>query len=209
MGFVKLVRKTPEVLITNTATSGIFNVTDPTGTLLNATGAGVATGFLGTFDIPFAMRFSLAQILGASDITNFCDRYKLTKSVIRIYFNSNVNSLLSPSSLPQLSYCVDSDDAGLPTTASLREKMGTKIKYFNTRNMIQITVYPKPTTEVYSNGIVTAYSPGKSMWLNTTYPSVEHYGLKGILQNVNLPASANSIGFKYDVTHTILGRDFQ
>jgi len=210
-GFVKLVRKCPEILVTNNALSGAYTLTDPTSGMVNMTGTGVATGFLGTFDLPFAMKFSLANIINSTDLTTLCDKYMLKKTVIRIYYNHNVGSVtVAGSALPQCSYMVDYDDSTIPTTAQLREKMGCKIKYFNSKNFIQITVYPKALGEVYTGGVGGInYSIGKSMWLDSAVPNTEHYGLKGVLQNVVLPSTANVTGFKFDVTHTVYGKYLQ
>lgn len=208
-GLLRVVRKTPEVLITNSGVLGGYNITDPTGSMMASTGVGVATGFLGTYDIPFSMKFSLNQIINSTEITAIADKYKLVKTTIRIYFNSNQVSVASPTTLPQFSYNIDTDDAAIPTTASVREKMGTKIRYFNNKNFIQITMYPKPTSEVFGSGVFTAYSPGFKGWLDCNSPQVEHYGLKGVLQNVILPASSNATGFKFDVEHTIVAKDIQ
>lgn len=208
-GFIKVVRKTPEIFVQNTAVVGAVQITDSTNCLqMNV--AGVSTGFANTYDLPFAMKFSLSQILNSSDITNICDRYKLKKTKIRIYFNSNQNSIQSQNSLPQITYMTDEDDASIPTSALVREKMGAKIKYFNSRNYVEITLYPRPVAEVFNTGITSAYSPGRSMWLDCAYPNIEHYGIKGVIQNVNLNASPSfSVGFKFDVEHTIYGKDIQ
>lgn len=208
-GFIKIVRKVPEITIANTAVAGAYTITDPTANCLMATGTGVASGFLGTFHIPFAMKFSLGQILNSSELTSLCDKYMLKKTVVRLYFNSNNNSVLSASSLPQLTYVTEEDDASIPALNDVREKMGCKIRYFNNKNMIQMTIYPKPTSEIYNSFATTAFSPGKQIWIDSAYPNAEHYGIKAVLQNVNLPTTANTVGFKWDVTHTIYGKDFQ
>lgn len=209
-GFIKLVRKCPEITIANTAVAGAYTITDPTTNCLMATGTGLASGFLGTFNIPFALKFSLNQILNSGELTTLCDKYMLKKTVVRIYYNSNNNSILSASSLPQLSYVLEDDDAAIPAPNDVREKMGCKIRYFNNKNMIQMTIYPKPTSEVFNTSLSgSGYSPGKQLWIDAAYPSVEHYGVKAVLQNVTLPTTANTVGFKWDVTHTIYGKDFQ
>lgn len=209
-GFMKVERKCPEVFIQNAAVAGTVSVTDmSTASFINV-GTPVSTGFANTYDVPFACRFSLLQILNSTDITNLCDRYKLKKTVIRVYFNSNNNSIQSQSSLPQLSYNWDDDDNTVPTPAALREKMGTKIKYFTNKNMIKITVYPKVANSLFNNGVLSGAGVAKPQWINSTYPNVDHYGLKGVIQNVNLPASPSfAVGFKMDVTHTLYGADFQ
>lgn len=209
-GFIKVVRKTGEIFVQNSAVAGAVQITDSTGTCLQMSTAGVSTGFANTFDLPFAMKFSLSQILNSSDITNICDKYKIKKTVIRIYFNSNQNSIQSTNSLPQVTYMTDQDDASIPTSAQVREKMGAKIKYFNSRNYVTLVCYPRPVTEVFNTGVTSAYSPGRQLWIDCNNNNVEHYGLKGVLQNVNLAASPSfAVGFKFDVTHTIYGKDIQ
>lgn len=208
-GFIKIVRKTGECFIQNSAVAGAIQVSDTTGSMLNISTAGVPTSFCNTYDLPFAMKFSLSQILNSSDLTNICDKYMIKKTKVRIYFNSNTNSVQSASSLPQITYMTDQDDASIPTPSQVREKMGAKIKYFYTKNYVEITVYPRPNAEVYNTGVTTAYSPGRQMWIDCTNNNVEHYGLKGVLQNVNLTTSPFQVGFKWDVEHTILGKDIQ
>lgn len=208
-GMLKLIRKCPEVLLTNNALAGTYSINDPTGNMLASSGTGVATGFLNTYDIPFSMKFSLDQIINSSEVTSIADKYRLMKTVVRVYFNSNQVSVSNPTSLPQFTYITDSDDASIPTTAQVREKMGSKIKYFNNKNYMSITLYPRPTAEVYGTGVLTAYSPGFKGWLDCNSPSVQHYGLKGVFQNVVLPSTANVTGFKWDVTHYIIAKDLQ
>lgn len=210
-GFLKVVRKTGEIFIQNSAIAGVLQINDTTGScLVMNTTSPVSTGFANTYDIPFAMKFALSQILNSTDITNLCDRYCLKKTTVRIYFNSNQNSIQSSFSLPQITYHTDDDDASIPTPASVREKMGARIKYFGAKNMVKIDIYPRTAPELFNSGITTAYGVGKSgQWINSTYPNVEHYGLKGVLQNVNLTTSSFQVGFKFDVEHTIIGRDIQ
>lgn len=209
-GFIKVIRKVGDCFIQNAAIAGTIQVNDTTGTMLNVLASSpVSTGFANTYDIPFAMKFCLSQILNSSDITNICDRYKIKKTVIRIYFNSNGNSVQSSYSLPQITYVPDYDDASIPTPAAVREKMGAKIKYFNDKNFVTIVLYPRPVSEIYNNGVTTAYAPKNQQWIDCAYPSVEHYGLKGVLQNVNLTSSPFQVGFKWDVEHTIYGKDIQ
>lgn len=208
-GFIKIVRKCPDILLQNTAVAGVFNITDPTGNCIASSGSGTATGFLGTWDIPFSMKFSLSQVLQSNDLTQIADKYKLKKTVVDFYFNSNSNSVLAPSSLPQLAYIVDTDDASIPTLAQIKEKMGSKVRYFNNKNMLRVTLYPRPTAEVYNTGVTTTYSPGFNGWIDCNTPSTEHYGLKACFQNVNLPASASQVGFKMMVEHHLILKDLQ
>lgn len=171
--------------------------------------AGISTGFANTYDLPFAMKFSLAQIINAQDLTNICDKYKILRTKIRVYFNSNSNSVQSSYSLPQITYMTDQDDAQIPTASQVREKMGAKMKFFNSKNYVEMICYPKPVAEAYGTSLTTAYSPGRRMWLDCNNSTAEHYGIKGVLQNVPLTSNAFQIGFKFDVEHTVVGRDIQ
>lgn len=208
-GFIKVIRKASEAFIQNAAVAGTIQITDAAGMLVVNAASPVASGFANTYDIPLAMKFALSNILNSSDITNICDRYKIKKTVVRIYFNSNSNSVQSSYSLPQVTFVPDYDDASIPTPAAVREKMGTKIRYFGDKNYVQITLYPRPVSEVFNTGVTTAYGVRNQQWLDCAYPNVEHYGLKMVLQNVNLTATAFQVGFKFDVTHTIYGKDIQ
>ncbi len=209
-GYIRIVRKCPEILLTNTGILGGYTINDTTPNgMLASSGTGVSTGFLGTYDIPFSMKFSLNQVINSGEITALADKYKLLKTVVRIYFNSNQATVNGSGSLPQFTYMTDADDVSIPTTSQVREKMGAKIKYFNNKNFMSITLYPKPTQEVFGSSVFTAYGPGYKGWLDCNSPQVEHYGLKGVFQNVLLPATANTTGFKWDVTHTILAKDLQ
>jgi len=209
-GLLRIVRKCPEITLQNSGVLGGYTISDPTPNgMLASSGVGVATGFLGTYDIPFSMKFSLNQIINSSEITAIADKYKLVKTVVKIYFNSNQVSVNGVGSLPQFTYMTDADDVAIPTVAQVREKMGAKIKYFNSKNYMTIMLYPKPTAEVYGSSVFTAYSPGFKGWLDCNSPQIEHYGLKGVFQNVYLPTSAAATGFKWDVTHTIIAKDLQ
>lgn len=171
--------------------------------------AGISTGFANTYDLPFAMKFNMAQIINASDLTNISDKYKLLKTKVRVYFNSNQNSIQSSNSLPQITYMTDQDDAQIPTASQVREKMGAKIKYFNSKNYVEMVCYPKPVAEVYGSTLTTAYSPGRRFWIDCNNATAEHYGIKGVLQNVNLTSTAFQVGFKFDVEHTVVAKDIQ
>lgn len=209
-GYIKVVRKTGEIFIQNSNIAGVLQINDTTGNCLVLNSASpVSTGFANTYDIPFAMKFCLNQVLNSTDITNLCDRYMLKKTTVRIYFNSNTNSIQSSYSLPQITYHTDDDDAAIPAPSAVREKMGAKIKYFGQKNMVKITLYPRVAPEIFNTGLTTAYAVGKRQFINATYPNVEHYGLKGVLQNVNLGTNPYQVGFKFDVEHTIVGRDIQ
>lgn len=212
-GFLKLDRKCGQVTVRNSGTVGTYSYVDSNASNAFVWGTAVSNQMGNGYDIPFVGRFCLSQILNSSDITNLCDSYMLKKTVIRVYFNSNTNSIGSAYNLPTITYAVDHDDFNVPTVNFVREKMGCKIKYFNSStNFCKITLYPKiQQATLQAGGQVLALPNQKATWINSEYPNVDHYAIKGVLQNVPLPVNTAgiSVGFSFDITHTVYAKDFQ
>jgi len=211
-GHLVLKRKLPEINMYNTSVQGQYTLTPQNCVELG----NPIQNFQNTYDIPFAMKFRLDQIINSSDITNFADQYKIKYVTIKLYFNSNTATVSGNSSLPVIQYIVDHDDASLAGASvnALREKMGVKFKNFTAnKNVIKMALQPRVSQAVFNNGIIqpVAYQvPSNPVWLNSAYPGVEHYGIKGILTNVMLPATVGvSTYFKWDVEITLEAKDFQ
>lgn len=209
-GYVALWRRVPEIYVTNSATPGAVALTDPVNCL--QIGTPTATQF-GSYDVPFSMVFKISQLINYTDLLNLCDMYKIKAVVVKVYFNSNTNSVNSSATLPQITYISDHDDATVPTTvSSLREKSGAKYKFFNSKNYVKIVMRPRVSNLVFNTGVTTAYSPAnKAQWIDSQYINTEHYAIKGILNNVSLPTNSGGIqvGFKFDVNVLVAGKDFQ
>lgn len=210
-GYISLWRRLPEIYLTNTSINGAVQLTDPTGSCLQL-GTPTLTQ-MGTYDVPFSMVFKISQLINYTDLLNLADAYKIKCVEIKIYYNSNTNSVNSSASLPQLTYIQDHDDATVPATVTaLREKSGLKYKFFNSKNFVKIRVYPRISNVVFNTGITNAYSPAtKSQWVDSAYINTEHYGIKGVINNFSLPANTGGIqvGFKYDINVLVAGKDFQ
>lgn len=209
-GFIKLIRKSPEIYLRNSPTAGLFQVNDPTTTCLQ-TGAPIADAVGGTYSIPFSLVFRLDQLIGSTDITGLCDAYKLKYVKVQMTYQSSSSQVNSLSIMPNITWIQDHDDGAVPSSINaLREKMGSKMSTFGFNKLLKIGVVPKCADTVYNNGITSAYAVAKPMWLNSTYPSVEHYAIKGILSNVALPATSAALtSFKFDITTVVYGKDFQ
>lgn len=207
-GFI-ITRKLPELFISNSNTPGLPVTIDPTGSCL-LMGAPTAT-LAGTYDIPFSLTFNLRQLLNASDIANICDKYKIRGAKVKVIYNSNVATVGSAYSMPQIQYINDYDDDVPPTPNLLREKMGVKLKTFGMNGSVSMSVVPKPVNPVYQTAFANGYSvPSKSMFIDTNYTTVPHYGIKGVLSNVNLVSSTVPFTFfKFDVTLIVETRDIQ
>lgn len=212
-GIIKITRKMPEVAVKSTSLVGTANLVDPSSTGVLSLGTPIISiGSANSYDIPFSMTFKLNQLLNHTDVTGLCDRYKIVGAYVRLYYNKSNAQAGAQAGMPYVEFITDHDDAGVPSVASLREKMGVKLKTFkNASSYIGMKVVPKPSRELYRTAISTAYEvPTKAPFINSTYPDVEHYGIKGVLHNVFLAASTDGIeNFKFDVSLTVIGKDFQ
>jgi len=212
-GFLKLYRKLPEMYITNDATPGVAGIVDPTGTCIDIGTPILETALgSGTYTVPFSMKFQLKQLINYTDVTNLCDAYKLKYINIKLSYLSTQASVSSKAIMPNITWIQDHDDANVPASADdLREKMGSKMKTFGFNKLLKIGVQPRVADTILNAGSSpAAYSVAKSLWINAAYAQVDHFAIKGILSNVELPAQSltNTI-FKFDVTALVYGKDFQ
>lgn len=212
-GFLSIVRKASQITTYSTAgVAGAITKNDPTGTCLNLGTPVYIAGTDNCYDIPFSMSFRLSQLMNSGDITTLADAYKIVSALVKIHANWNFVGGLQTSAVPWVEYIQDHDDATVPAISDLREKMGTKNKYFNaSKPTILMGVRPKFADSIFNNGVTTAYAVGnKREWINSTYGGVEHYGIKGVLHNVQLPGSGSGgTLFNWDVSLKVVAKDFQ
>lgn len=209
-GHFRINRRLPEMFIVNTSVANTPQVIDTTGSCLQL-GSPVANQW-GTYDLPFSLQFMLSQVLNNSDIVTIADKYKIKAAYVRIFFNSGVTSVGSTYSMPQVYHIIDKDDSTPVPPAQIREKMGVKYKTFkNESSYIGIKCYPVPAMTVYNTALSSGYSiPNKSVWLDCNNSSVPHYGVKGVLTNVNLPTTSTAqVGFKFDISLELEAKDLQ
>ena len=163
------------------------------------------------FAIPFAMKFRIDDLVNVADFTNMFDQYCIKSAMVNIRA-PDVNGVAIPN--PFIQYVRDTDDGVLPSVSTFREKMGTKTVYSNTAGR-PLTLrcanpkYRQTALATLSPGVVNAYSIPKGVqWVNSSYPDVEHFGIKGILRNVYLNA-ATSFPWTWDVSLTVGLKDVQ
>lgn len=218
-GYLKIVRKLPEMAIVNSGL-GTVNLVDPTTSCLQTNVLGLTTGATNTlYDVAFSMRFRLDQLLQSSDITNLADKYKIKSAYVRIFYNnSQATSTYSPAlaqvgGMLVIQFITDHDDAILPGTLDrLRERMGVKYKIFkNGSSYVAIKCNPRCTREVFATGTVSGYEQvSRPIWLDAASDDVEHYGIKGVITGVSLQDPNELLAlFKFDVAVTVEAADFQ
>jgi len=190
-GILYIRRKTPNIQVFSTAVAGVPTVVDPKGIILTL---GIPTSVPGAtqcYDVPFSLKFRLDQITNNNELEVLFDRYKIKGAWIKAHLNTTNTSGGFP--MPYIQYVTDNDDAAVPSTISMAQRMGTKTKYFSSsRNFIKLGCRPVPASEIFASGVATAYGvPRRAPFINMSNTSVEHYGIKGIIHNMYLPATAN------------------
>lgn len=171
----------------------------------------LVTGTTRVYNVPFTMCFRLDSLQASADLIAIADQYKITKVAISFKFNYTDNSPYNASGcIPYLQYYIDNDDRALQTVSTFRSRMGIKSIYTKEggRPSRTINVYPKVADVVYSStaSLTNGFGQSKSQWLDTSYANIEHYGLKGVIYNLNLESATQPNLIDYDVTASMLFR---
>lgn len=215
-GNVRIVRKTVEQNVYNTAVAG----TPAASASVVTIGAAYQTpAFAGSayYNVPFSIDCALSDVINFTELTSLADKYKINWVKVKAFATSNTASAGGTSQLPSMLWIKDQDDAAVPASStaglnSIREKMGCNIRQFK-QNGAPISMFfkPKLSREVYNAGgaAVGAEVTGPK-FLDCAFPDIPHYGIKGFLQDVNLAATPTVYTqFKFDVTMSITLRDIQ
>lgn len=218
-GYLVVKRKCPKQAIQSTATAGAPNVP--------ASGSGIDMITLGTpvasngtvgnyYDVPFAMKFRFNQINNPGEFSSLFDQYKIKNLKITLQLNNNT-VLNSTTAVPAgyqtyIEYIPDYDDANPMSVTAFEEKMGIRTKYFNrAASTCVLSVVPRVANEVegFPAG-ATAFSLAKrNTWVNMAYTGVPHYGIKGVIRRMYLPAGASVTSINVDSTMTFHVKDIQ
>jgi len=209
-GFLIRRRAKPNLLTASAANTA--QVKDPSGTTGSMVNIGTPvlsfnSSMGGVYDIPFAMQFNLDELMGYSEITGICDKFKIERVniVVNGYNVAQVNGNLTYVPMPWIDYVYDYDDSTVPSISTFEEKMGIKTKGFDQRGMLKMSVAPKVvaySTEGYS------LLPAKATWVDSGTPQQSHYGIKGVIRNVNL-YDTKSCGYKFTATYTVRTKNLQ
>lgn len=159
----------------------------------------------GLYNVPFAITFSLDGMSNYTDIANICDRYKLAKCSVKVwspatnstqygYVYPQVGAVqqnpatLSTQSIPKVWWAEDYDDAVPMTVAQLKAKTGLKCGTISQGKVCNMSVVPVPAPQLATpTGGGSSYAvPSRPMFINTAFPTVNHYGIKGYLECMSL-----------------------
>lgn len=187
-GYMNINRKIDALAILTGGQVGTVTTVDPTGTCLTL-GVPTATpgALTGTYDVPFSLKFRLDQLSGNSELTALFDSYKINGVKVKMAQFYNTSSVTSVG-LPWLEHFNDHDNSIPEVVAQVRQRMGVKSKYYSaTKQVVSMYCKPKPSQALYSNisqGIVPGASYKVNPWLDCSFPTIEHYSIKGIIHNM-------------------------
>lgn len=155
-------------------------------------GTPLSTGLAAdSYWVPFSIAGNLNDVVNNSEFTSLYDKYFIKGYAIKINYKSPTSSDLTSNPYPTIAWVQDYDDNSLPSTREqLREYANYKETPFtSTQQTVNIYIRkPKHAQQLYDNNITSAYAPRRG-YIDCTYPTVPHYGIKGWLQDVYLPNS--------------------
>ena len=163
------------------------------------------------YNVPFAMQFSLSQVLNPLEFSSLFDRYKITGVKISIKYNANSESGVAPfTAQPAINWVPDYDGVDAVTVAALRQRQGIKRKVFNDNRLVKMSVSPRLSGLTFNTGLSNGYSIEPPKWLDCDYRDIPHFGIKGYFEDMNL-ASSSTIDtmFIFDVTLKLQFKDLQ
>lgn len=208
-GYLNVNRRLPIMSIsTSQESAGNPQLIDTTGDCIQLGTPTLVPGALSSiYDVPFSMTFQLDQLAGYTEFTTLFDQYKINavKVFLRSYANTD-GALSFP--MPWIECWNDHDSNVPPTVALSREVMGVKHKYFNaTKNVATMYIKPKPKINV---SLQPGILPTRTQWIDCSYPTIQHFSIKGIIHNYNLPAvAAGNNRLEFDVVMNASFKDVQ
>ena len=150
--------------------------------------------FGGGFQFPVSASFSLKDVIDYTDFTDLFDRYKITKVVLKIMYQTNIG-VGSNGILPVMNYTFDCDDADLPVNQQDVTRKGyVKTKILNANRPFSWVCKPRISKQVY-DGLNAAYMSERPCWLDCTNPDVPHFAFKAWLRNCPIGTVENNSQF--------------
>lgn len=178
------------IRITQTAANTVALTGDTTSGFL---GSSASDSMTSTIQWGNSFIFKLSSVIDSSDFLNLYDKYKIVGVRLKVMYQANVASTGGLSVLPVINYCVDHDDAAIPSSLNQVEtKAAAKTRILTADKPLSIYFKPKTALGLYQ-GAFTGYGiPNGSQWVNSSSPDVQHYGFKIWVNNFYAPAGANN-----------------
>lgn len=158
----------------------------------------------GLYDVPVSCFFTLGDIINSGDFTQLFDQYRIRKVQLIFRISSGASTgapgvgaastAISPITNPTLYWHIDHDDANPVAPVDIRERMGVRSRQLIPGRAITITLN-RPRVDVatfnsagtvVSNGVGSGYG-----WFDTATTNVPNFGIKFMIQNMDLRPSAS------------------
>lgn len=121
-----------------------------------------------------------------NQLNTLFDRYKIHGIKVTFIPEWNIGFTTATSSaLPVMKVVHDYDDSSVPTVGDVWARQG---KIYRLTRPVSCYIRPKIANTVYNGAVTSAYSVAKAPYLNMSYGSVPHYGLKFAVKD--LPTGA-------------------
>lgn len=166
----------------------------------------------GIYDVPFSKYSMASECINASDFTALFDLYRIRKVQWTITITCDTSTwaggtgqLVTAANIitqPTIFWYVDVDDAQAPSSSSIRERMGVKMKQLTIGKPVKFSWSPRAEALTYNQGgTVTGAAVGsRNTWFDTNNMSLPHFALKGMIANMDLRAtSGTSPGYQITV----------
>jgi len=142
--------------------------------------------------------FTLAQIGDATNLAAVFDQYKILAAEVQYTPRGNVNNVNSSNTnLGRLYTVADYDDSNNLTSVAQATNYDNMIVSENWQPQRRC-IKPRQAIATYS-GAFTSFANVGAMWNDVASPSIQHYGLKEVIEQGTLTALA-----VFDVTVTLL-----
>lgn len=200
-GYLRVLRRVGRVGIENTGGGTVAVVGTNTNTLINL-GTPVIAPVGGGYIVPFALQFSLGQVIDSTELTALFDQYRIRAVDVRVRYLSNTSTVSGTSFLPAILWGPEYDD-NLPSVG-IRPRADTIMHSFASDSVeARLCIRPRPAPVVLDAPLPGYMVPDRPQWIDSAYPNVAHYGIKGEIQNMVLPADAESSTFSFEVIFDI------
>lgn len=153
--------------------------------------------------------FRLVNAVGSTEFTSLFDKYKITGIKYKIMYQCNDAQVAGSQVLPIIHYAVDTDDTSTPASlTAVQERSNVKTKVLGNTQTISFFLRPKVASSLYQSSISTGYAVTKAPYINSTYSSVPHYGVKVWMNNVYM-VTANNTAITIEPTYYLALKDVQ
>lgn len=130
-----------------------------------------------------AIKWTLNDVPGVTDFTNMFDQYQIAGVSYRFVINKDDQSQTTTGNkgnFIRLMHVADYNDSTTPVNfVELQQYPYVKEIWLNENRPVSKWYYMKPSVlNTINSQVLNNYQPKKNVWIDTSYPGTDHYGLK-------------------------------